>query len=92
MIFFNQVSKRKQKLRLNLKDKLSRMRESDIAVSNSIINDKLINSLNKRISILCYYPLLSEPDIKPSIEQWLEKNYTISLPRIEDGNLSLIHI
>ena len=63
MIFFNQISKRKQKLRLNLKDKLSRMRESDIAVSNSIINDKLINSLNKRISILCYYPLLSEPDI-----------------------------
>ena len=52
MIFFNQISKRKQRLRLNLKDKLSRMRESDIAVSNSIINDKLINSLNKRISIL----------------------------------------
>ena len=86
MIFFNQISKRKQKLRLNLKDKLSRMRESDIAVSNSIINDKLINSLNKRISILCYYPLLSEPDIKPSIERWLEKNYTVSLPCIEDEN------
>ena len=86
MIYFNQISKEKQNLRLKLKDKLSRMSLPDIEISNSIINENLISSLNKKISILCYYPLSSEPDIKPSIKQWLAKKYTVSLPRIEDEN------
>jgi len=92
MINFNEISSEKQKLRLNLKNKLSRMRLPDIEFSNSIINENLINSLDKKTSILCYYPLLSEPDIKPSIKQWLAKKYTISLPRIEDENFQCYKI
>ena len=87
MTFNSSLRKAKHQLRLDLKYKLSQMTRDERNISNSIINENLLLELKKCTSILCFYPLPSEPNIKPSIEYWLRNNFEVSLPRLHNGKI-----
>ena len=92
MTFNSSLKKAKHQLRLDLKYKLSQMTHDERTISNSIINEKLLSEVKKCTSILCFYPLPSEPNIKPSIEYWLENNFEVSLPRLHNGKIQCYKI
>ena len=87
MTFNSSLRKAKHQLRLDLKYKLSQMTRDERNISNSIINENLLLELKKCTSIMCFYPLPSEPNIKPSIEYWLRNNFEVSLPRLHNGKI-----
>lgn len=81
----NSIKNQKNSLRLILKDRLSLMTDDQKRSEDLIINKILQRNFNKKISILCYYPLVSEPDITPSIKYWLNNDFIVSLPCIISG-------
>jgi 5-formyltetrahydrofolate cyclo-ligase len=85
MLSINPIKNQKNSLRLILKDRLSQMTDNQKRSEDLIINKILQGKFNKKLSILCYYPLVSEPDITPSIKYWLNNDFIVSLPRIKSG-------
>mgnify|MGYP003948805583 CR=1 FL=1 len=51
------------------------------------ISNKLTKLIRSDSTVLCYYPLRSEPDILPVIQHWLESNFRVCLPKVERNKI-----
>ena len=88
----NHITDQKQNLRKVLKGRLSLMQKSDKIAEDIKINSTLQKKFKNTLSILCYFPLGSEPNIIPSIKYWLDKDFIISIPRIYNGDFQCLQI
>ncbi len=51
------------------------------------ISNKLTKLVRDGSTVLCYYPLQSEPDILPAIQHWLKLNFRVCLPKVEGNHI-----
>ncbi len=51
------------------------------------ISKKLTKLIRSDSTVLCYYPLRSEPDILPAIQHWLELDFRVCLPKVERNKI-----
>lgn len=80
------ISEQKEQLRQAMKERLERLSEKDRRTESQAICHRL-EALTKSMTRICaYYPLVSEPDIRPFLEICLARNQEVYLP-VFDGKL-----
>jgi 5-formyltetrahydrofolate cyclo-ligase len=55
--------------------------------ASEAISNKLIKLVRDHSTVLCYYPLQSEPDILPTIQHWLKSNFRVCLPKVKGDHI-----
>ena len=82
------MQQQKTELREDIQIRLSRMSEKDQAAESRSVSRRLLELLpSDPVTICAYVPLPDEVDIRPFLEELLQKNYPLYLPRFEGNAL-----
>lgn len=82
------MRKMKQKLRDDIRKRLSQLSENDRATESRSLCRRLLELLPGDPAAICaYYPLRNEVDIQPLLSDLLGRKFQLFLPRFEGGAL-----
>ena len=77
----------KQELRTNVNALVDRMAKDDRKSENVFICQKLLQEIPEDTKVCAFYPLSNEPNIRPFIEEMLERGNEVYLPRFDKNEI-----
>lgn len=77
----------KHSLRETLKNRIRSLNASEHENASGIIRQRLSDLIRRENTVLGFWPLASEPNLKPLLTEWIKTGFRICLPKVEGTRL-----